>query len=70
MPRPKRQFTMIEEAVIRQCWERTGTVEGFRWTHQMMMGRVHAISWDTARRWLDQLGIRDDPTKGKEQPGD
>lgn len=63
MGRPTKTFTLIEEALIRRAWDRTRTVEGFRMAHQVMTGRASPISWDTARRWLDQLGIREDPTK-------
>lgn len=50
----KKQFTPEERNRIRSTWkERESVVD---------VAKELAITWDTARRWLDALGYRRDPT--------
>ena len=64
MPRPRRTLTYKESLDIMEAWSKSGTVEGCRKEYAKITEQDKPPAWDTMRRWLSQLGIREDPTKG------
>jgi len=57
------EFTNDEREDILEAWNFAGTVEGTRHALARLQEKDKPVSWDTMRRWLDRLGIREDPTK-------
>ena len=67
MPRPKKVFTEEEKQGIVEAWSLTHSVSGACREYQRIMEIESPPTWDTMRRWLDVLGLREDPTGRNEK---
>jgi hypothetical protein len=60
--RPRKQFSEEEIDRLTALWKEWGKVD--------ILASIYNVSWDTMRRWLDSLGIRDDPTNRNKKLAD